>query len=65
MQMCVMSEQTAIIWTQKSGKFWFWLANIRQTRPSMFAFFVSANVAKLFFKLFTLLKNLFLWCGLK
>ena len=31
MQICVISEQTAaIIWPQKSGK--FWLANVRQTR---------------------------------
>ena len=69
MQICVISEQTAaIIWPQKMVNFdfdWLTLGRPDRVKSSMFAFLVSANVAKLLFKLFTLLTNLFLWCGLK
>ena len=68
LQSCVISEQTAIIWPQKNQYFdfdWLTLGRPDQVKSSMFAFFVSANAAKLFIKLFTLFTNLFLWCGLK
>ena len=41
---------------------WLTLGRPDRVKTSMFAFFVSANVAKLFFKLFTLLTNLFFTC---
>ena len=37
---------------------WLTLGRPDRVKSSMFAFFVSANVAKLFFKLFTLLKQI-------
>ena len=39
---------------------WLTLGRPDQVKSSMFAFFVSANVAKLLFKLFTLLKKIVL-----
>ena len=39
---------------------WLTLGRPDRVKSSMFDFFVSANVAKLLFKLFTLLTNLFL-----
>ena len=44
---------------------WLTLGRPDRVKSSMFAFFASANVAKLFFKLFTLLTKVFLWCELK
>ena len=52
MQMCVISEQTAIIWPQRVVNFYFYcvmLGRPDRVKSNMFAFFVSANVAKLFF----------------
>ena len=67
-QMCVISEQIAIILPQKKRYFdfdWLTLGRLDRVKSTMFAFFVCANAAKLFFKLFRLLTNVFLWCGLK
>ena len=48
---CVISEQTAIMWPQKKQYFdfdWLTLGRPDRVQLSMFAFFVSANAAKLF-----------------
>ena len=60
-QICVFSEQTAKFYqTTKKRYFYFdWLTLGRPDRVKsrIFAFFVSANAAKLIFKLFTLLRG--------
>ena len=63
MKICVISELLQLSDHKKVVNFDFDLLTFGRpdrVKSSMFAFFVSANVAKLLFKLFTLLTNLFL-----
>ena len=63
MKMCVISELLQLSDHKKVVNFDFYLLTLGRpdrVKSSMFAFFVSANVAKLLFKLFILLTNLFL-----